>query len=158
MAIPLSYVPSTLTQRASDISEEERESLRGARGKVFEPLNFDLDGAFVALSDKGYNSSDALDVIARKLSQKANFNHAGAKEAGFTNEQIVSKLIGRAPDDLTTDRLGSLVGGIGRGAVEALPSSVAGGLAATGLFATGVGAIAGRERLRGHWRSTRQCA
>ena len=140
MAIPLSYVPSTLTQRASDISEEERESLRGARGKVFEPLNFDLDGAFVALSDKGYNSSDALDVIARKLSQKANFNHAGAKEAGFTNEQIVSKLIGRAPDDLTTDRLGSLVGGIGRGAVEGLPAGAAALTTGLGLTALGVGA------------------
>ena len=138
MAIPLTYLPTTLAQGVADVSEEERQSLRAARANVFKPIDFDLDGAFVALSDKGYNSRDALDVIARKLSQKADFDFEGAREAGFTTEQVVSKLIGRSADDLRADPVGTFFGSIGRGAVEGLPSGLAGAATVAGLGAAGV--------------------
>ena len=57
MAIPLTYLPTTVAQGVADVSEEERQSLRAARANAFKPIDFDLDGAFVALSDKGYNSA-----------------------------------------------------------------------------------------------------
>ena len=138
MAIPLTYLPTTLAQGVADVSEEERQSLRAARANAFKPIDFDLDGAFVALSDKGYNSRDALDVIARKLSQKADFDFEGAREAGFTTEQVVSKLIGRSADDLRADPVGTFFGSIGRGAVEGLPSGLAGAATVAGLGAAGV--------------------
>ena len=137
MAIPLTYLPTTLAQGVADVSEEERQSLRAARANAFKPIDFDLDGAFVALSDKGYNSRDALDLIARKLSQKADFDFEGASEAGFTTEQVVSKLIGRDADDLRADPLGSLFGGVARGFVEGAPSGLAAAATVGGLAALG---------------------
>ena len=137
MAIPLTYLPTTLAQGVADVSEEERQSLRAARANAFKPIDFDLDGAFVALSDKGYNSRDALDLIARKLSQKADFDFEGAREAGFTTEQVVSKLIGRDADDLRADPLGSLFGGVARGFVEGAPSGLAAAATVGGLAALG---------------------
>ena len=138
MAIPITYLPSTLAQGISDVSEEERASLRAARANAKKPLDFDLDGAFVALSDKGFDSRTSLDLIAKKLSEKANFDLSGARKAGFTNEQVVAKLIGRDPDDLEEAPVGSLFGGVGRGAVEGLPSGLALAGTALGLTAAGV--------------------
>ena len=135
MAIPITYLPATLARTGTDVSEEERESLRAARANAFEPLDFDLDGAFVALSDKGYSSRDSLDLIARKLSQKADFDLESAKEAGFTTEQVVAKLIGRDPDDLRSAPVGTFFGGIARGAVEGAPAGAAGLAAYLGLGA-----------------------
>lgn len=140
MAIPLTYLPSTLAQGISDVSEEERASLRAARANAKKPLDFDLDGAFVALSDKGFDSRTSLDLIAKKLSEKANFDLSGARKAGFTNEQVVAKLIGRDPDDLESDPVGSFFGGVGRGVVEGLPGGLA--FAGTAAALTAAGAAA----------------
>ena len=138
MAIPITYLPATLARTGTDVSQEERESLRAARANAFKPLDFDLDGAFVALSDKGYSSRDSLDLIARKLSQKADFDLESAKEAGFTTEQVVAKLIGRDPDDLRSAPVGTFFGAIPRGAVEGAPAGAAGLATYLGLGALGV--------------------
>jgi len=140
MAIPLTYLPSTLTSTTSNLSQEEREELERVRGASKEPINFDFSGAYEELRDKGFDERVAVDTIARKLGEKANFDVAGARKAGFTNEQIVAKLIGRDPDDLESSPGYTALEGVARGAAEGFIPGAAGALAAAGLAATPVGA------------------
>jgi len=140
MAIPLTYLPSTLTSTTSNLSQEEREELERVRGSLKEPINFDFGAAYEELRDKGFDERVAVDTIARKLGEKANFDVAGARKAGFTNEQIVAKLIGRDPDDLESSPGYTALEGVARGAAEGLIPGAAGALAAVGLAATPVGA------------------
>ena len=140
MAIPLTYLPSTLTSTTSNLSQEEREELERVRGASKEPIDFDFGAAYEELRDKGFDERVAVDTIARKLGEKANFDVAGARKAGFTNEQIVAKLIGRDPDDLESSPGYSAIEGVGRGIAAGAIPGAAGALVATGLAATGVGA------------------
>ncbi len=133
MAISLPYAQSALSMGISDVSQEEREALQQTRGSMQKPLDFDLDGAFVALSDKGFDERTATNTIAQKLSEKANFDLTGARKAGFTNEMIIAKLIGRDADDLESSKLYSFGEGVGRGAVEAAPAGATGAAVAGGL-------------------------
>ena len=146
MAIPLPYAQSALSRGISDVSQEERDALQQARGSMQKPLDFDLEGAFVALSDKGFDERTATDTIAKKLSEKANFDVTGARKAGFTNEMIIAKLIGRDADDLESSKLYTFGQGVGRGAVSAsLPGAAGVGTA----LALGVAGVAGAPVLFG---------
>ena len=132
MAIGLSYLPSTAISRLDEATPEEKESLQSAKAVFREPVNFDFENAFVYLRDEGLDTRNAMDVIAKKLGEKSGFDVVGAREAGFTTEQIVAKLIGRDPDDLDPDAFGSFFGGLGRGFTQAAPGGALGALA-TGL-------------------------
>ena len=79
MAIPLTYLPSTLTSTTSNLSQEEREQLERVRGSLKEPINFDFGAAYEELRDKGFDERVAVDTIARKLGEKANFDVGRAK-------------------------------------------------------------------------------
>ena len=138
MPIPLPYAQSALSRGISDVSQEEREALQQARGSMQKPLDFDLEGAFVALSDKGFDERTATDTIAKKLSEKANFDVTGARKAGFTNEMIIAKLIGRDADDLESSKLYTFGQGVGRGAVSASLPGAAGVGTALALGVAGV--------------------
>ena len=46
MAIPLTYLPSTLTSTTSNLSQEEREELERVRGASKEPIDFDFGAAY----------------------------------------------------------------------------------------------------------------
>ena len=113
MAIPLPYAQSALARGISDVSQEEREALQQTRGSMQKPLDFDLEGAYVELRKKGFDERTATDTIAQKLGEKANFDLTGARKAGFTNEMIIAKLIGRDADDLESSKLYSFGEGVG---------------------------------------------
>ena len=138
MAIPLPYAQSALSRGISDVSQEEREALQQARGSMQKPLDFDLDGAYVELRKKGFDERTATDTIAQKLGEKANFDLTGARKAGFTNEMVIAKLIGRDPDDIVSSKGFTGLQGVGRGFVSLAPSGVAYGAAALGLGALGL--------------------
>lgn len=57
-------------------------------------LDFDVQGAFHFLSDQGLSVPDATRTIAQRLAQQANFDADAAFDAGFTSEQVISKLTG----------------------------------------------------------------
>ena len=132
MAIGISYLPATVISRLDEATPEEKESLQSAKAVFREPVNFDFENAFIYLRDEGLDTRNAMDAIAKKLGEKSGFDVVGAREAGFTTEQIVAKLIGRDPDDLDPDAFGSFFGGLGRGFTQAAPGGALGALA-TGL-------------------------
>ena len=86
--------------------------------------NFDLTGAFSYLVEDvnegglGLTRVQAQDQIARRLSQEAGFDIEAAQKAGFSNDEILSKLTG-------IPQRGALRT-IGKGIVEELPEAAAG--------------------------------
>ena len=110
MPIPLTYLPSTIVDRASGPTDDEKKALQSAKANLREPVDFDFSGAYEMLRDRGYDERAAMNTIALKLGEKNNFDVQAAKEAGFTTENIVAKLIGRDPDDLQPAPVGTFVG------------------------------------------------
>ena len=113
MPIPLTYLPSTVVNRTDARTDEEQKSLQSAKANLRQPVDFDFGGAYEMLRDRGYDERAAMGVIAEKLGEKNNFDVQAAREAGFTTENIVAKLIGRDADDLDAAPVGTLVGGLG---------------------------------------------
>ena len=140
MPIPLTYLPSTVIDRAAGPTEDEEKALQSAKANLREPVDFDFSGAYEMLRDRGYDNRTAMDTIAIKLGERNNFDVQAAREAGFTTESIVAKLIGRDPDDLEAAPVGTFVGGLGRGFVSNLPAGAAGTATALGLGAAGLAA------------------
>ena len=140
MPIPLTYLPSTIVDRASGPTDDEKKALQSAKANLREPVDFDFSGAYEMLRDRGYDERAAMNTIALKLGEKNNFDVQAAKEAGFTTENIVAKLIGRDRDDLAPAPVGTFVGGLGRGFVSNLPAGAAGTATALGLGAAGLAA------------------
>ena len=138
MPIPLTYLPSTVIDRAAGPTEDEEKALQSAKANLREPVDFDFSGAYEMLRDRGYDNRTAMDTIAFKLGEKNNFDVQAAREAGFTTESIVAKLIGRDPDDLEAAPVGTFVGGLGRGFVSNLPAGAAGTATALGWGAAGL--------------------
>ena len=138
MPIPSTYLPSTVIQQTRAGLDKEEEALDAARQKLQQPLDFDFSGAYEMLRGKGFDERIAMDTIAKKLGEKNNFDVQAARKAGFTNEVIVAKLIGRDPDDLVASPGFTLAQGIGRGAVAGAPSGAAAYATAAGLGALGV--------------------
>jgi len=138
MPIPSTYLPSTIVQQTRAGQGKDEEALDAARQKLRQPVDFDFSGAYEMLRGKGFDERTAMDTIAQKLGEKNNFDVQAARKAGFTNEVIVAKLIGRDPDDLVSSPGYTLAEGFGRGAVSGLPAGAAGYAAATGLAALGV--------------------
>ena len=97
--------------------------------------NFDLTGAFSYLVEDvnegglGLTRVQAQDQIARRLSQEAGFDIEAAQKAGFSNDEILSKLTG-------IPQRGALRT-IGKGIVEELPEAAAGAAGAWGAIAAG---------------------
>ena len=138
MPIPSTYLPSTVIQQTRAGLDKEEEALDAARQKLQQPLDFDFSGAYEMLREKGFDERTAMDTIAKKLGERNNFDVQAARKAGFTNEVIVAKLIGRDPDDLVASPGFTLAQGIGRGAVAGAPSGAAAAATAAGLGALGV--------------------
>jgi hypothetical protein len=138
MPIPSTYLPSTIIQQTRVGADKEEEALDVARQKLQQPVDFDFSGAYEMLREKGFDERTAMDTIAIKLGEKNNFDVQAARKAGFTNEVIVAKLIGRDPDDLVSSPGYTLAQGFGRGALAGAPAGAAGYAAAAGLGALGV--------------------
>jgi len=89
--------------------------------------NFDLRGAFTYLVEDedeggmGLTRTQAENQIARRLATEANFDYSGATEAGFNNEQIISKLTGIEKQGFI-ETVGE---GVVRGGLEAVAPSQA---------------------------------
>ena len=138
MAIGLSYLPASAISRMDEASPEEKSDLESVKATFREPANFDFEDAFVYLRNEvGMDDRSAMDTIAKKLGEKSGFDVVKAREAGFTTDQIVAKLIGRAADDLNPAILGSLAGETARGFTEALPGALVGTGAAAAVAASG---------------------
>ena len=128
--MPIGFPFSKASQIAS-LTEEERKELERARGAAREPIDFNLSGAYEYLRDKGLEEPQAIKAIAEKLSEKADFNYEGARRAQFTDEMIISRLVGRESDDLRPDLLKSFGEGVGRAVAREAPASAAFAGAAT---------------------------
>lgn len=123
--------PFSKASQIASLTEEERKELERARGAAKEPIDFNLSGAYEYLRDKGLDEPQAVRAIAEKLSEKADFNYEGARRAQFTDEMIISRLVGRETDDLRPDLLRSFGEGIGRAVAREAPASAAFAGAAT---------------------------
>ena len=128
--MPIGFPFSKASQIAS-LTEEERKELERARGAAREPIDFNLSGAYEYLRDKGLEEPQAIKAIAEKLSEKADFNYEGARRAQFTDETIISRLVGRESDDLRPDLLKSFGEGFGRAVAREAHASAAFAGAAT---------------------------
>ena len=77
--------------------------------------NFDLRGAFTYLVEDedeggmGLTRTQAENQIAMRLATEANFDYSGATQAGFNNEQIISKLTGPTNPGYASLNLGQAV-------------------------------------------------
>ena len=105
--------------------------------------NFDLRGAFNYLVEDqdeggmGLTRTQAESQIAQRLAKEVDFDYTAATEAGFNNEQIISKLTG-IEDRGALSVLGEATA---RGAIGAIPEAltfVPGVKAGAALFAPGV--------------------
>ena len=85
--------------------------------------NFDLTGAFNYLVEDqdeggmGLTRMQAEDQIARRLAREASFDVEAAQQAGFSNEEIISKLTGIPQRGFLRS--------VGKGIVEEVPETVA---------------------------------
>jgi len=109
--------------------------------------NFDLRGAFTYLVEDedeggmGLTRTQAENQIAMRLATEANFDYSGATEAGFNNEQIISKLTG-----IEKEGFFSTVGeGAARGALGAVipAKALTAGIAPGAKIGETVGRLAG---------------
>ena len=88
--------------------------------------NFDLRGAFNYLVEDqdeggmGLTRPQAESQIAQRLAKEIDFDYSGATEAGFNNEQIISKLTGIEKQGF----LPAVAEGTARGAISAVPSAL----------------------------------
>ena len=103
-------------------------------------LDFDVQGAYYFLTDQGLSNPDAAQTIAKKLAQTANFDAEAAFKAGFTSEQVISKLTGieeRPGKAFATE--------LGKGVIRGYPAAKLGamGLRAGAALGASVGAVAG---------------
>ena len=88
--------------------------------------NFDLRGAFNYLVEDqdegglGLTRPQAESQIAQRLAKETDFDYTAATEAGFNNEQIISKLTGIEKQGF----LPAVAEGTARGAISAVPSAL----------------------------------
>ena len=88
--------------------------------------NFNLRGAFNYLVEDqdeggmGLTRPQAESQIAQRLAKEIDFDYSGATEAGFNNEQIISKLTGIEKQGF----LPVVAEGTARGAISAVPAAL----------------------------------